>query len=58
MRYTSKKQLEKYSQQAKENFFLQMVNLSDHNPRKNIPTYIHELSEDEPDFVNEQDEVG
>ena len=33
-----------------------MINLSDHNPRKNIPTYIHELSEDEPNFVNEQDE--
>jgi hypothetical protein len=30
-----------------------MINLSDHNPRKNIQTYIHEMSEDEPDFVNE-----
>ena len=29
-------QLEKYSQQAKENFLLQMQNLSDHNPKKNI----------------------
>jgi len=53
VRYTSKKQLEKYSQQAKENFLLQMINLSDHNPRKNIQSYIHEMSEDEPDFVNE-----
>lgn len=30
-----------------------MINLSDHNPKKNISGYIHELSEDEPDFVNE-----
>jgi hypothetical protein len=56
VRYTSKKQLEKYSQQAKENFLLQMENLSDHNPRKNIPSYIHEMSEDEPDFVNEPED--
>jgi hypothetical protein len=37
MRFTAKEQLEKYSQQAKENFLLQMQNLSDHNPKKNIP---------------------
>ena len=34
-----------------------MLNLSDHNPKKNIPHYIHEFSEDEPDFVNERDET-
>lgn len=56
VRYTSKKQLQKYSQQANENFLLQMINLSDHNPKKNIPTYIHDLSETEPDFVNEKED--
>lgn len=56
MRFTAKEQLEKYSQQAKENFLLQMQNLSDHNPKKNIPSYIHEHSEEEPDFVNEKDD--
>lgn len=57
MRFTAKEQLEKYSQQAKENFLLQMQNLSDHNPKKNIPQYIHEHSEEEPDFVIEKDEM-
>jgi len=33
-----------------------MQNLSDHNPKKNIMAYIHEYSEEEPDFVNEKDE--
>lgn len=56
MRFTAKEQLEKYSQQAKENFLLQMQNLSDHNPKKNIVSYIHEHSEEEPDFVNEKDD--
>jgi hypothetical protein len=30
-----------------------MINLSDHNPKKNIPSYVHEFSEDEPDFATE-----
>ena len=51
VRYTSKKQLEMYSQQAKENFLLQMQNLSDYNP-----SYVHDESEDEPDFEYERDE--
>lgn len=46
VRYTSNKQREKYNQNANDKFAQQMKNLS-----QNDPSYVHNVSEDEPDFT-------